>query len=57
MQKGDEIILNPESLSGDGKSVARIDGMVFFVEKAVPGDRVRARVWRVKKNFAEARAI
>ncbi|HYQ86159.1 MAG TPA: 23S rRNA (uracil(1939)-C(5))-methyltransferase RlmD [Bacteroidota bacterium] len=57
MQKGDEIILNPESLSGDGRTVARIDGMVFFVEKAVPGDKVRARIWRVKKNFAEARAV
>ncbi len=57
MQKGDEIILNVESLSGDGKTVARQDGMVFFVENAVPGDTVRARVWKLQKNFAEARAI
>src|SRR6266481_4993454 len=57
MQKGDEVTLNIENLSGDGKTVARLDGMVFFVEKAVPGDVVRARVWKVKKNFADARAV
>jgi len=57
MEKNDEIVLKVESLSGDGKTVARQDGMVFFVEKAVPGDTVRARIFKVKKNFAEARAI
>ena len=31
--------------------------MVFFVEDAVPGDTVRARVWKLKKNYAEARAV
>lgn len=57
MQKGDEVILTVDNLSGEGTTVARVDGMVFFVEKAVPGDTVKARVWKVKKNFAEARAI
>lgn len=57
MQKGDELILTVDTLSGDGKTVARHDGMVFFVEDAVPGDTVRARIWKVQKNFAEARAI
>ncbi len=57
MQKGDEIILTAESLSGEGKSVARHDGLVFFVEKAVPGDIVRARVWKIQKKFVEARAV
>jgi 23S rRNA (uracil1939-C5)-methyltransferase len=57
MQKGDEILLTIEGLSGDGRTVARQDGMVFFVEKAVPGDSVRARIWKLQKNFAEARAV
>ena len=46
-----------EGTSGDGRTVARLDGMVFFVEKAVPGDTVRARIWKLKKNFAEATAV
>jgi len=57
MQKNEEVVLNIESLSGDGKTVARQEGMVFFVENAVPGDTVRARIWKLKKNYAEARAI
>lgn len=57
MEKGEEIILTTESLTGEGKTVARQDGMVFFVEGAVPGDTVRARIWKLRKNYAEARAI
>jgi 23S rRNA (uracil1939-C5)-methyltransferase len=57
MQKNDEVVLNIESLSGDGKTVARQDGMVFFVENAVPGDTVRARIFKLKKNYAEAHAF
>ena len=57
MQKGDELILTTDGLAGEGKSVARHDGMVFFVENAVPGDTVRARVWKIQKKFAEARAL
>jgi 23S rRNA (uracil1939-C5)-methyltransferase len=57
MQKGEDIVLTMEGLSGEGKAVARKDGMVYFVEGAVPGDTVQARVWKVKKNFAEARAM
>ncbi|HUL43416.1 MAG TPA: 23S rRNA (uracil(1939)-C(5))-methyltransferase RlmD [Bacteroidota bacterium] len=57
LAKGSDIELTIESLSGDGKTVARREGMVFFVEDAVPGDVVRARIWKLQKNYAEARAM
>ena len=57
MIKGDELLLHVEGLSGEGKTIARLDGMVFFVENAVPGDTVRAKIWKLKKNYAEARAL
>lgn len=57
MKKGEEILLNVSSLSGDGTTVARQDGMVYFVENAVPGDTVRAKIWKVQKKYAEARAV
>lgn len=57
MKKGDEVNLTIEGLSGDGKAVAKQDGMVFFVENCVPGDTVKARIWKFQKNFAEARAV
>lgn len=40
-----------------GKGVARSEGLVFFVENALPGDVVRAKISSVKKKFVEASAI
>jgi 23S rRNA (uracil1939-C5)-methyltransferase len=38
-----------------GKAIARHDGRVVFVDRGLPGDRVLARVTRVKPSYAEAR--
>ncbi len=43
-----------DSAAFEGKSVARIGGFVVFVEGAVPGDEVRIRIVRKKKNHGEA---
>jgi 23S rRNA (uracil1939-C5)-methyltransferase len=37
--------------------VARANGYVVFVSGALPGDRVRARLTRAKRDFAEAQAV
>jgi 23S rRNA (uracil1939-C5)-methyltransferase len=37
--------------------VARLNGYVVFVRDAVPGDRVRARVTKRKRAYAEARTV
>ncbi|MDI6766229.1 MAG: 23S rRNA (uracil(1939)-C(5))-methyltransferase RlmD [Bacteroidota bacterium] len=57
MQKGDELVLKPESLSGNGKTVAHYEGFVIFIENAIPGDTVRAKIWKITKRYAEARAV
>ncbi len=44
------------SAGNDGRSVARDNDMVVFVENAVPGDVVDAFVYRKKRRFAEAHA-
>ena len=54
VQKGDDIELSIESLAYGGNGVARHDGFVVFVRGGLPGDRVRARVTKVKRGFAEA---
>ena len=38
MKRGDEIELEVQRFAFEGKSVARVDGMVIFVTGAVPGD-------------------
>jgi 23S rRNA (uracil1939-C5)-methyltransferase len=52
----DEVELSIESLAYGGNGVARLDGFVVFVRRGFPGDRVRARITKVKRGFAEALA-
>jgi 23S rRNA (uracil1939-C5)-methyltransferase len=54
--KGDELELDVESLAYGGNGVARLGGFVVFVRRGLPGDRVRARVTKVKRSHAEALA-
>ncbi len=53
---GDELELSVEGLAFGGNGVARREGYVVFVAGGVPGDRVRARVTKAKRAYAEARA-
>jgi 23S rRNA (uracil1939-C5)-methyltransferase len=54
MTPGTEIELTLERFADQGKSLARVEGYVVFVPGGVPGDRVRVRIVRKKKQFAEA---
>lgn len=42
-------------ISTEGKAIAKSDGLVVFIEGAVPGDVVDVMVHRKKNNFAEAK--
>jgi 23S rRNA (uracil1939-C5)-methyltransferase len=54
---GDEVDVTVDTLAYGGKGVARLDGYVVFVQGALPGDRVRARVEKSKRAYAEARVV
>ncbi len=56
MRSGQEVELEIESLAYGGNGVARLNGFVLFVRRGLPGDRVRARVGKVKRSHAEALA-
>ncbi len=43
--------------AAEGVSIAKIEGKVYFVKKAVPGDVADIRIYRDKKAYAEAEAI
>jgi 23S rRNA (uracil1939-C5)-methyltransferase len=43
--------------AAEGKALARIDGKVYFIEGAVPGDVVDIRLTKNKKDWAEGRAL
>jgi 23S rRNA (uracil1939-C5)-methyltransferase len=55
--KDQEVELRIESLAYGGNGVARLNGFVVFVRRGLPGDLVRARVTKVKRNHAEALAL
>lgn len=56
MRKKQDIILENvviESVAAEGKALAHVDGMALFVQFAVPGDVVRVKVTKKKKNYME----
>ena len=57
VKKGQEYELTIESLAYGGKGIAKVDGFVVFVKNAIPGQKVRALVYRKRKGFAEARPL
>ena len=56
VERDQELELTVESLAYGGNGVARLNGFVVFVRRGLPGDVVRARVTKVKRNHAEALA-
>ena len=42
-----------EAVAAEGKALTHVDGMVVFVDFAVPGDIVDIQVFRKKKNYME----
>lgn len=57
LRAGDELELTIDNLAFGGKGVARHHGLVAFVPRTAPGDRVRARVTQAKKRFIEAELV
>jgi 23S rRNA (uracil1939-C5)-methyltransferase len=45
--------LKVENYAAEGKSIARRDGKVVFIESVVPGDLVDVRLFKNKKDWAE----
>lgn len=55
MQKNDLIELTIEDMSVDGEGIGKYEGMAFFVKDAIVGDKIRARVTKLKKTYGYAR--
>ena len=53
LHEGVEIV----DVAAEGKSIAKVDGLVVFVPFAVPGDVVDIQTYRKRKGFAEGRVM
>jgi 23S rRNA (uracil1939-C5)-methyltransferase len=56
-KRGEELEVRIDSLAHGGAGVGRAEGFVVFVRGTVPGDRVRVRVEKAKRSFAEASVL
>lgn len=55
---GQELIIGEiESLAFGGQGILRHDGLVVFIPFVAPGDRVRVRITKRKKSFAEGELV
>jgi 23S rRNA (uracil1939-C5)-methyltransferase len=54
LKKGETTQLKVEDLAYQGKSIAKLDGLVIFLNKGIPGDVVRAKITKIKPNYLEA---
>ncbi len=52
IMKGDVIGLEVFDINQHGQGVARTDGMIVFVDDALPGEAIQAEIRSVKKNYA-----
>ncbi len=57
LTRDQEIELVVDRLAYGGRGVARHGDLVVFVARGLPGDRVRARVTKLKRRHAEALAV
>jgi len=57
LKRGDEVVLQVDDAAFEGMTIARHEGFVVFVDGAVPGDTVRVRILKSKKNYAEAKVV
>ncbi len=57
LEQGAEAELTIDKLAFGGQALGRLDGLVVFVEHALPGQRVRVRIIRKKAQFAEGRVV
>ncbi|MBB3111953.1 23S rRNA (uracil1939-C5)-methyltransferase [Paenibacillus phyllosphaerae] len=53
--KNDVVTVDIVGLTHEGEGVGRADGFTLFIQGALPGERVRAKVLKVKKQYGYAK--
>jgi 23S rRNA (uracil1939-C5)-methyltransferase len=56
-KKNQEIILKIDDLGNDGEGIGHVDGYALFVKDALPGEKIRAKILKCKKNYGFAKLL
>ncbi len=57
VKKGQDISVEIEDLAFGGGGISHIDNFIIFIKNGLPGQKVNARITKVKSSFAEARIL
>lgn len=57
VNKNDEVLLDIIGMTHEGEGVGRVEGFTLFVQGALPGEKVRARVLKTKKQYGYAKLM
>ncbi len=57
LRKGAEVELSIHDAAFKGKGVAKYNGMAIFVGNTAPGDVIKARIIKKRKNYCEAKVL
>ncbi|MFB5762923.1 23S rRNA (uracil(1939)-C(5))-methyltransferase RlmD [Paenibacillus medicaginis] len=57
VQKNDEAVIDIIGMTHDGEGVGRIEGYTLFVGGALPGEKVRVKVLKTKKQYGYAKLL
>ena len=55
--KNEELVLQIDDLGKDGEGIGHVDGYTLFVKGALPGETVRVKIMKAKKNMGFARLM
>lgn len=57
LRKGQILEFDVSALAFGGAGIGKHEGLTIFVEKTMPGDRVKASLTKIKNNFCEANLV
>lgn len=57
VKKGQEYDVCIDDLVYGGRGLVRLDGLAVFVDQAAPGDEAKIRIYKKRRNYAEARIV
>lgn len=57
LKKNQEIILKIDDLGNNGEGIGHVDGYALFVKDALPGETIRAKIMKCRKNYGFAKLI
>lgn len=55
LKKNQEVTLRIDDLGNNGEGIGHMDGYALFVKGALPGEIIRAKIMRCKKNYGFAK--